>query len=243
MAASALEEQVKLTTSMELKALQAQINPHFLFNTLNTIASLIRTDPAKARLLLRDFAAFYRSTLEDADDLIALERELKQVERYVSFEVARFGEERLQLVVDVDERMMDMQVPSFLIQPLVENAVKHAMKAEGKLVVIITGRIEDDVIVVSISDNGKGMTEETVANMMTAESQTGLGIAVKNVHDRMIGYFGPDSRMEVESKLSVGTTVSFVLDRAIAQGDDDGYFDNDDLRESTVPAIPNPVIN
>ena len=243
MAASALEEQVKLTTSMELKALQAQINPHFLFNTLNTIASLIRTDPVKARLLLRDFAAFYRSTLEDADDLIALERELKQVERYVSFEVARFGEERLQLVVDVDERMMDMQVPSFLIQPLVENAVKHAMKAEGKLVVVITGRIEDDVIVVSISDNGKGMTEETVANMMNAESQTGLGIAVKNVHDRMIGYFGPDSRMEVESKLSVGTTVSFVLDRAIAQGDDDGYFDNDDLRESTVPAIPNPVIN
>ena len=243
MAASALEEQVKLTTSMELKALQAQINPHFLFNTLNTIASLIRTDPVKARLLLRDFAAFYRSTLEDSDDLIALERELKQVERYVSFEVARFGEERLQLVIDVDERMMDMQVPSFLIQPLVENSVKHAMRAEGQLVITIRGRVEGDVIVVSISDNGKGMTEETAANMMNAESQTGLGIAVKNVHDRMIGYFGPDSRMEVESKLAVGTTVSFVLDRAIAEGDADSYLDNDGLRESAVPAIPNPVID
>ena len=243
MAASALEEQVKLTTSMELKALQAQINPHFLFNTLNTIASYIRTDPAKARLLVRDFSAFYRSTLEDADDLIALERELKQVERYVSFEVARFGEERLQLVIDVDERMMDMQVPSFLIQPLVENAVKHAMRAEGQLVITITGRIEDDVIVVSISDNGKGMTQETVANMMNAESETGLGIAVKNVHDRIIGYFGPDSRMEVESTLAVGTTVSFILDRAIAEGDADSYLINEGLLESVVPAIPRPVVD
>lgn len=242
MAASALEEQVKLTTSMELKALQAQINPHFLFNTLNTIASLIRTDPAKARVLLRDFAAFYRSTLEDADDLISLERELKQVERYVSFEVARFGEDRLSLEIDVEPDMMEMRVPSFLVQPLVENAVKHAMKAEGKLEIRISGSIEEDFIVIIVSDNGKGMAEETRANMMNKESDTGLGIAVKNVNDRIRGYYGPDSKMEVESTLGKGTTVSFILDRDIAEGVADGYLESDKLQETAVPAIPSPVV-
>ena len=242
MAASALEEQVKLTTSMELKALQAQINPHFLFNTINTIASLIRTDPAKARQLLRDFAAFYRSTLEDADDLIELERELKQVQRYVSFEMARFGEERLRLEIDVDPYMLDMQMPSFMIQPIVENAVKHAMRSEGQLVITITGYVTDDDVVVQIADNGKGMSPETVATMMSKESTTGLGIAVKNVHDRLIGYFGPDSRMVVKSKLAVGTSVTFYLNRAIAEGEEDGYLDNEDLKESTLPIMPKPIV-
>ena len=243
MAAAALEEQVKLTTSMELKALQAQINPHFLFNTINTIASLIRTDPAKARLLLRDFASFYRSTLEDSSDLIPLERELKQVERYVSFEVARFGEERLQLVEDIDPYIMDIEVPSFMIQPLVENAVQHAMKAEGKLTVTITGAVDDDYVIICVIDNGSGMSPETLATMMEKDSDTGLGIAVKNVKDRISGYFGPDSRMEVDSQLGAGTTVRFMLDRAIAEGEVDGYVETDDLEKSIVPDIPQPMVD
>lgn len=236
MAAAALEEQVKLTTSMELKALQAQINPHFLFNTINTIASLIRTDPAKARVLLRDFAVFYRSTLEDSDDLIELERELKQVQRYVSFEIARFGEERLRLVVDVEPDMNGYLVPSFMIQPLVENAVKHAMGAEGKLTITITGAVDGDDIVLRVIDDGVGMSEETLANMMNKESETGLGIAVKNVRDRIQGYFGPESSMRVESALGEGTSVTFRLDRAIAEGEEDSYL------ETTLPDIPTPVV-
>ncbi|MBQ9002945.1 MAG: histidine kinase [Eggerthellaceae bacterium] len=242
MAASALEEQVKLTTSMELKALQAQINPHFLFNTINTIASLIRTDPAKARELLRDFAVFYRSTLEDSDDLIELEREMKQVERYVSFEIARFGEERLQLIVDIDEDMYAYLVPSFMVQPLVENAVKHAMAAEGKLTITVTGEIEDDYIVLRVTDDGVGMSADTLANMMNKESDTGLGIAVKNVRDRIRGYFGPESSMEVTSELGVGTVVTFRLSRAIAEGKEDAYLGNDNLQETAIPAIPQPVV-
>ncbi len=217
MAASALEEQVKLATSMELKALQAQINPHFLFNTINTIASLIRTDPTKARELLRDFAIFYRSTLEDADDLIHLERELKQVERYVSFQVARFGEDRLQLEIDVAPEMNYLYVPSFMIQPLVENSVVHAMRAEGTLHVRVTGEMTEENVIIRVIDDGVGMLPETLETMMSKESGTGLGIAVKNVKDRISGYFGPDSRMEVESELGVGTTVCFTLNRAIAE--------------------------
>ncbi len=241
MAASALEEQQKLMTSMELKALQAQINPHFLFNTINTIASLIRTDPAKARVLLRDFAVFYRSTLEDAEDLIQLERELKQVQRYVSFEIARFGEDRLALQMDVADDMMGLMVPSFLIQPLVENAVKHAMRAEGKLTIRIEGHLEPDDVVIRVVDDGAGMSAETLATMMDKESTTGLGIAVKNVKDRIRGYFGPESSMEVESTLAVGTTVTFRLNRAIAEGAEEGYLD-DGLQESAVPSIPQAIV-
>ena len=215
MAASALEEQKKLTTSMELKALQAQINPHFLFNTLNTIASFIRTDPAQARVLLRDFAAFYRSTLEDSEDLIAFERELKQVERYCSFEVARFGEERLEFIENVDPRILDMRVPSFMIQPLVENAVKYGMPPRGKLIISITARVSGDDVVICVIDNGVGMDEKTLVNMMEKTSDTGLGIAVKNVKDRMRGYFGPESNMEVKSALGKGTAVCFTLKDAM----------------------------
>ena len=217
MAAAALEEQKKLTTSMELKALQAQINPHFLFNTINTIASFIRTDPNQARTLLREFAVFYRSTLEDASDLIPLEREIQQVQRYLMFEIARFGEDRLQLEVDIDPELEQMYIPSFMIQPLVENAVKHAMRAEGKLTIRISSSIDDENIVIVVSDDGVGMSEETVANMMDKVSTTGLGIAVKNVQDRIRGYFGPDSRMEVTSKVDEGTSISIILNREAAE--------------------------
>lgn len=213
MAASALEEQTRLATSMELKALQAQINPHFLFNTINTIASLIRTDPAKARVLLRDFAVFYRRTLEDSADLIALDREVEQVRRYFSFEIARFGEGRLQLDLDIDPAVGTMMVPSFLIQPLVENSVRHAMPAVGCLTVKVSGHIEDGDVVIRISDDGMGMTDERRNTIMCSESSTGLGIAVKNVRDRMKGYFGSDARMDIQSVLGEGTVVSFVLGR------------------------------
>ena len=220
MAATALEEQAKLATSMELKALQAQINPHFLFNTINTIASLIRTDPTKARELLREFAVFYRSTLEDSDDLIELDRELKQVERYLTFEIARFGEDRLKLEIDVGQDMREILVPSFMIQPLVENAVKHGMRAEGQLTIRIEGSLNGDRAIVKVIDDGVGMSEETLENMMDKESTTGLGIAVKNVSDRISGYFGPDSRMNVESTLGEGTTVTFELVRPLAEDEE-----------------------
>ena len=215
MAATALEEQTKLATSMELKALQAQINPHFLFNTINTIASLIRTDPAKARELLREFAVFYRSTLEDSNDLIVLDRELKQVERYFSFETARFGEERLSLEIDVDPQVREMLVPSFMIQPLVENSVHHAMKSEGKLTISIKGTTCDGKVILSVTDDGAGMSEEKLRTMMDPESSQGLGIAVKNVRDRMRSYFGPGASMDVTSELGQGTTVTFTLDESV----------------------------
>lgn len=210
-AAGKLEQQRKLATSMELKALQAQINPHFLFNTINTIASFIRTDPDKARVLLRDFATFYRRTLEDSTDLIELWREVEQTERYLSFEVARFGEERLQMNTDVPDNVSNMLVPAFMVQPLVENAVRHAMPSEGCLHINVIARSKGDDLLIEIADDGVGMDDETCQNIMSPESSTGLGIAVRNIHDRIDGYYGPESFMDVESTVGKGTTVTLFL--------------------------------
>ena len=210
MAAVEMETQRKLAASMELKMLQTQINPHFLFNTINTIASLIRTNPEKARILLREFAVFYRRTLEDSADLILFAREMEQTKRYFTFEIARFGEDRVAMEVDIEPDVDDMMVPPFLIQPLVENAVRHAMPSEGKLTISVTGQVKGDDVIVCVADDGVGMTEEARLNILHPESSTGCGIAVKNVHDRICGYFGSDTHMEVESELGVGTKVTLV---------------------------------
>lgn len=221
MAASSLDEQKKLATSMELKALQSQINPHFLFNTINTIASFIRTDPAKARVLLREFATFYRRTLEDSSDLIMLSRELDQTQRYLQFEIARFGEDRLQLVSEVPEDLANMLVPAFMLQPLVENAVKHAMPSTGTLHIGVVARSDGDDLIVDIIDDGVGMSEEKRAGIMASTSSTGLGIAIRNINDRIRGYYGPESYMEVESREGEGTTVSLFLKDGCKRGLDD----------------------
>lgn len=217
MAAAALDEQTKLAASMELKALQSQINPHFLFNTINTIASLVRTDPARARVLLREFAVFYRRTLEDSADLIMFEREMEQTRRYFTFEIARFGSDRVELHEDIDDRVGEMLVPPFLIQPLVENAVRHAMPAEGKLVITVFGHIDGDDIVIGVADDGVGMTEEARQNILHPASGEGMGIAVKNVHDRILGYFGQGSRMDVESQLGHGTRVTLLMKDGVSR--------------------------
>lgn len=210
-AAMELEEQKKLATSMELKALQSQINPHFLFNTINTMASLTRTDPDKARILLREFATFYRGALENASDLIPLAREVEQTVRYLSLEQARFGEDRLRVDVDISDEVKALMVPAFMIQPLVENSIKHAFPAEGQLVISISGEIQAADVFLYVADNGLGR-RRALENIMDPSSQTGLGIAVKNVNDRILGYFGEESFMKYASELGKGITRDVVLE-------------------------------
>jgi two-component system sensor histidine kinase LytS len=210
-AASALDQQRKLATSMELKALQSQINPHFLFNTINTITSFIRTDPDKARELMRDFATFYRGTLENDSDLIPLSQELEQTQRYLHFEIARFGEDRLKLIAHLPENLHNVLIPAFLIQPLAENAVRHAMPAEGCLHITVDATSSGDDLKVRIADDGVGMSEERRRTILNVESHTGLGIAVRNINDRILGYYGNESYLHVESTQGVGTVVTLFL--------------------------------
>ena len=220
LAAHAFEEQRKLATSMELKALQAQINPHFLFNTLNTISAFIRMDPEKARKLLREFAIFYRKTLENSDDLIELRRELEQAERYFGFEIARFGEDKLSLTIDLPEELAMVPVPAFMVQPIVENSVRHARPSSGSLNIHIGVHAEGNDLYIIIEDDGVGMSEETRHNIMNAKSTSGLGIAVRNINDRVTGYFAPGSKMSYESELGKGTTVTLYLRNALVLNND-----------------------
>jgi two-component system, LytTR family, sensor histidine kinase LytS len=208
---SELERQTELATRMELKALQAQINPHFLFNTINTIAALIRTDPERARVLLREFAAFYRRTLEAGDEPIPLGLELEQTNRYLTFEIARFGE-RVVVEEDVAAEHRSALVPAFIVQPLVENAIAHGMRAEGPLTIrLSTYACEGDGLCIVVADNGVGISADRVDHVLEAGSSSGLGIALKNVDDRLKGHFGPGSGVSIQSSEGEGTTVTLVL--------------------------------
>ena len=207
---SELDRQTALACSMELKALQAQINPHFLFNTINTIASLIRTDPPRARDLLREFAAFYRRTLEMSDDLITLEQEIGYVRSYFLFEEARFGD-RVRLTVDVPPSHLGLLLPAFVLQPLVENSVQHGMRADAPLHVSLTSTFDGDLARLSVTDNGAGIPEGDLERILEPGFGTGNGIALKNVHERLRGHFGPDSGVSATSARGAGTTITLVI--------------------------------
>jgi two-component system sensor histidine kinase LytS len=201
-----LEYQREQATQMSLKALQAQINPHFLFNTINTIASFIRTDPPRARILLREFAVFYRQTLEGSLDLITLQRELYQTLRYFGFEVARFGPERLRLDYQIDDALQDILVPAFIIQPLVENSVAHAMRDDRQLRISVEATEERGDLLITVTDDGLGMGSDEKRQMFDKDREH-ASVALRNVNDRLKGYFGIDAGLDVQSDLGLGTTV------------------------------------
>ncbi|MDR3136990.1 MAG: histidine kinase [Coriobacteriales bacterium] len=205
-----LEYQRELATQMSLKALQAQINPHFLFNTINTIAALIRTNPSQARILLREFAVFYRRTLEGSLENITLEQELHQTLRYLGFEIARFGAERINLETDIDEHLSQMQVPAFIIQPLVENAIAHGMRDDRPLHISIVARVAHSGAVIEVSDDGVGMSEDTQAHMLD-ENLEHAGVAIRNVAERLEGFFGRGAGLTVQSQVGVGTRIILTL--------------------------------
>ena len=217
-----LDRQAELAARAEVRALQAQINPHFLFNTLNTIASLTRTDPMRARELLREFASFYRTTLESSDSFIPVLREVQQTERYLLFERARFGDDRIVEESSIEDGAEDEPVPSFIIQPLVENAVRHAMPDEGPLNITVTVRREDaEMLVIEVADNGLGMDAKTASQLFSgrmrepdasAPQGSGTGVAMYNISERIKRFYGPRSRTSVVSELGEGTVITLCLD-------------------------------
>lgn len=220
-----LDRQAELTARAEVKALQAQINPHFLFNTLNTIASLTRTDPDKARKLLREFSALYRRTLEStADALISLSQELTQIRSYLTIEKARFGEDRILESEHVEAGCEEIFVPSFLVQPIVENAVRHAMRDEGPLHIDVHVARDGNDILIAVADDGLGMEEKQVQNLLAVddadhvpEESKGTGIALKNVSERVERFYGAGSGVEILSKPGKGTCVTLKLADAARQ--------------------------
>jgi len=208
-----LENQAALATELELKALQAQINPHFLFNTINTIGSFIRTDADKARLLLRHFAGFYRRTLEHGDRPITLGLELEFLKQYFELEKARFGDQ-VNLVLDIDDGAFDLPMPSFMLQPLVENSIEHGMRDDGtplNVRVSVERVCDTDTWLVAVSDDGIGMDKDRLATIFNQSSSTGLGVALRNVCDRLSGFYGQDCELIVDSTLGIGTETNFLI--------------------------------
>ena len=206
----------------EFKFLQSQISPHFLFNTLNTIASFTRTDPLRARELLREFSSFYRATLDNSGSLIPVSREVAQTKRYLTFEKARFGEDRVLATFDVSEDVEDTLVPAFVIQPIVENAVRHGMGDGDALRIDVTVHQDgDDAILIAVADNGVGMDEGTAARLFDERSARpdasspqggGAGVAMHNISERIHRFYGPHSYTRVESAPGKGTKVLLHLD-------------------------------
>ena len=208
---SYMQQKTELAAKMELRALQAQINPHFLFNTINTIAATTRTDPAQARIMLREFAVYYRRLLENSEDLIPLAAEVEQTERYLMFQKARFGQDSILMDVDVEPGLEKLRVPSFILQPLVENCVSHGRREEGALHIKVRIYHASDSAIVSVSDDGVGIAPERLDTLLDGHSDTGMGIALKNVNARLKAYFGSISGLYIDSELGTGTTVYLSL--------------------------------
>lgn len=210
---AALEKQGKLLKEAELKALQAQINPHFLFNALNTIISFSRSDPETSRNLLRHLGDFFRKSLLKDKKVISLAEELDRIDAYLSIERARFGS-RLQVLKDIDPQTLNFPLPPLLLQPLVENCVKHGIlpKPEGGVVYIKANQSGESVLI-SIEDNGVGMSEEVLSTCLKSNnnSGSGTGIGLSNVNERLVAMYGPQTTLNIKSKPGKGTVFCMEL--------------------------------
>lgn len=196
-----LEMQHARLTEARLAALTNQINPHFLFNTLNSISTLIRIDPDRARTMIGKLSKILRKLLRKAENLSPLRDEIGFIEDYLAIEMMRFGD-KLRFEKAVDDRTLDRLVPSMILQPIVENSIKHGLanKIEGGTVRLRTW-IEESRLCISIEDDGSGMDPERLDQLF---EQAGVG--VRNVNERLRVLFGGDFRMVVNSEKGTGTS-------------------------------------
>ena len=202
---SKVENLMSLLKYSELKALQSQINPHFLFNVLNTMASLIRTNPEKAREVTIDLSSYLRYNLDNNVKSVELIKELNQIDTYIKIEKVRFGN-KLNILYDVDESLYNFQIPSLIIQPLVENSIKHGIlkKRDNGCVKIIIKKIDKD-IEITIEDDGVGIEQSIIDNL---DKQIKENIGLKNVHQRLKLLYGEGLNIK---KLEQGTRIKFKI--------------------------------
>ncbi len=203
-----LEEQKRLLLEARLDALQRQINPHFLFNTLNSIASLVRQKPELAREMTVKLANILRALLKDHDTYVPLSEELSFTDDYLDIEVVRFGPDKLRVEKDIDPRTLEILVPSILLQPLIENSIKHGL--EPRLhggTVTLRSRIDGNHVCIEVADDGVGIR----AASDTSVRRTGAGIGLKNVQERLEVLYGDRAHFNVVSNPGRGTLVSIEL--------------------------------
>jgi two-component system LytT family sensor kinase len=204
-----LEEQERLLVHARMEALQNQINPHFLFNTLNSISSLVRFDPDTARELISKLATILRRLLNSADSFVPLREEVDFIDNYLDIEVVRFGEDKLRVVKELAPDSLDVMVPSMLLQPLVENSIKHglASKVEGGSI-HLRSRLSGSGLVIEVEDDGVGMAASQSPDSVSIR---GAGIGMANISERLHVLYGDTARMTIDSHEGKGTLVRIRL--------------------------------
>ena len=180
----------------ELKFLKSQYHPHFLFNALNTISCVCRENPERARELLVTLASYFRYNLDYEAYMVPMEEELDHVRDYLELEKARF-EDKLLVTYDLPE-CMDIQIPTLILQPIVENAVRHGIDRKGKRIVHIRIEEAEDAFIVQVCDQGQGFKPEVLEKLENGEP-IGKSIGLSNVHKRMKSTYGEDGGLKIES--------------------------------------------
>lgn len=205
-----LEEQERLLLNARMTALQNQINPHFLFNTLNSVSSLVRFAPDTARELILKLAKILRRLLHSSDAFVPLQEEIDFIDNYLDIEVVRFGRDKLRVFKELDPVSLDVMVPSMLLQPLVENSIKHGLstKLEGGSI-FLRSRVSDASLTIEVEDDGVGMGSAQMLERPAGLGEGGIGMA--NIAERLKVLYGESARMTVDSRDGKGTLVRLRL--------------------------------
>jgi len=196
-----LEEQEKLLMTARVEALASQINPHFLFNTLTSIQSLIRTNPETARTVVVKLSGLLRRLLRSRDHFVTLREELESIDEYLDIEVIRFGPQ-LRVEKQISGDTLDIIVPSMILQPLVENSIKHGFsrKVGGGRIIIRSAR-QDGHAIIEVEDDGLGMTDDRMSTALTD------GIGLSNVNERLSVIYGAAYKVRISSVPNLGTII------------------------------------
>jgi two-component system, LytTR family, sensor kinase len=203
-----LDESKQQLAQAEIRALRAQISPHFLYNALNTISSLIRTDPEQARELLQEFADFTRYSFRTSGLFTTLAEELRNIDRYLMIERARY-DNRLNVRLKIAPEVLSVTVPFLVLQPLVENAVKHgvSVKAGGGTVTVIAQDNGNEALI-SVEDDGVGMDADRLFADLRDAHTTGAHVGIGNINQRMRSVFGDEYALMVETAPGLGMKVT-----------------------------------
>ncbi|GGZ27783.1 signal transduction histidine kinase [Streptomyces poonensis] len=196
----------------EIRALRAQISPHFVFNSLAVIASFVRTDPERARELLLEFADFTRYSFRRHGDFTTLADELHAIDHYLALVRARFGD-RLSVTLQIAPEVLPVALPFLCLQPLVENAVKHGLEgkivsAGGKCHIGITAQDAGAEALVVIEDDGAGMDPELLRRILAGEAGPSGGIGLSNVDERLRQVYGDDRGLVIETAVGAGMKIT-----------------------------------
>ncbi|MBM7771102.1 two-component system LytT family sensor kinase [Actinokineospora baliensis] len=235
-----LDESKQQLAQAELRALRAQISPHFIYNTLNTISSLIRTDPEQSRELLQDFAAFTRYSFRSNGMFATLADELSNIDRYLTIECARYGD-RLSVRLRIAPEVQSVVVPFLVLQPLVENAVRHGIaKKPGGGTVSVFAHDNGTEALITVEDDGVGMDADRLFEDLRDAHKSGAHVGVGNINYRMRQVFGDDYALMVETAPGAGMKVTLRVPKYFPGVRPDlpsftGVDDDEDARAGHLP--------